>query len=158
MIQIVIAAAVALLLGAFATEVQSRLFAGQYFATLVMTVIAVFIGALVTYRSAAVVAAAGRRRHAATAADGRRDSAAADGRSSSAAPMDQRESGRVKWFNRSKGFGFIIRDSGGEVFVHHRNIQGGGRRTLKDGERVLFVVTPHEKGLQAEQVSVLPEQ
>jgi CspA family cold shock protein len=109
----------------------------------------VFIGALVTYRSAAVVAAADRRRHAATAADGRR---------SSAAPMDQRESGRVKWFNRSKGFGFIIRDSGGEVFVHHRNIQGGGRRTLKDGERVLFVVTPHEKGLQAEQVSVQPEQ
>ena len=83
---------------------------------------------------------------------------AAEGRRARAAPMDERESGRVKWFNRSKGFGFIIRDSGGEVFVHHRNIQGGGRRTLKDGERVLFVVTPHEKGLQAEQVSVQPEQ
>jgi CspA family cold shock protein len=157
MIQIVIAAAVALLLGAFATEIQSRLFADQYFATLVLTVIAVFTGALVTYRSAAVVAAADRRRDTTTAADGRCKRAAAEGRRARAAPMDERESGRVKWFNRSKGFGFIIRDSGGEVFVHHRNIQGGGRRTLKDGERVSFVVTPHEKGLQAEQVSVQPE-
>jgi CspA family cold shock protein len=156
MIQIVIAAAVALLLGAFATEIQSRLFAGQYFATLVVTVIAVFVGALVTYRSAAVVAA-DRRRDITSAAGEHRDSASANGRCATAAPTDQRESGRVKWFNRSKGFGFIIRDSGGEVFVHHRNIQGGGRRTLKDGERVLFVVTPHEKGLQAEQVSVQPE-
>jgi CspA family cold shock protein len=140
MIQILIAAATALLLGAFATELESRLFAGQYFATLVLTATVIFIGALVVRRSAAVVDAA-RRRDAVT----------------TPAAVEQREAGRVKWFNRSKGFGFIIRDSGGEVFVHHRNIEGGGRRSLKDGERVLFNVAPHEKGLQAEQVSVLPE-
>jgi cold shock protein len=139
MIQFVVAAAVALLLGAFVTEIHSRLFAGQYFALLVLSVIAIFIGALITYRSAAVIAPA-RRRDA-----------------PEPATPDRRESGHVKWFNRSKGFGFIIRDSGGEIFVHHRNIEGSGRRSLKDGERVLFNVTPHEKGLQAEHVSVQPE-
>jgi CspA family cold shock protein len=142
MIQIVIAAAAALLLGAFVTEIHFRLFADQYFALLVLCVIAIFLGSVVTQRSAAVIAAATRRRHT---------------HAPESVPREERESGRVKWFNRSKGFGFIIRDSGGEVFVHHRNVEGDGRRSLKDGERVLFKVTPHEKGLQAEQVSVQPE-
>jgi len=140
MLQLAIAAATALLLGAFVTELESRLFAGQYFAALLLNVVAIFIGALVVLRSVAVVAAAARRPAGTPPAE-----------------AEQRETGRVKWFNRSKGFGFIIRDSGGEVFVHHRNIEGGGRRSLKDGERVLFNVAPHEKGLQAEQVSVQPE-
>ena len=63
----------------------------------------------------------------------------------------------MKWFNRTKGFGFIVRDSGGEVFVHHRNIRGTGRRSLKDGEFVRFKVTTHDKGPQAEEVSVTRE-
>ena len=78
-----------------------------------------------------------------------------------AAPADDaddgRETGRVKWFNRTKGFGFIVRDGGGEIFVHHRNIQGSGRRSLKDGEVVRFKVAQHDKGLQAEHVSVVRE-
>ncbi|SFC19263.1 cold shock protein (beta-ribbon, CspA family) [Marinospirillum celere] len=68
---------------------------------------------------------------------------------------DDREEGVVKWFNVNKGFGFIIRDVGGEVFVHFRSIRGTGHRTLREGQRVRFAAVEGEKGLQAEDVSVL---
>ena len=61
--------------------------------------------------------------------------------------------GKVKWFNAKKGYGFITRDQGEDIFVHFRNIKGQGRRSLSDGERVSFVVTHGDKGLQADQVS-----
>jgi CspA family cold shock protein len=64
----------------------------------------------------------------------------------------KREEGDVKWFNVSKGFGFISRDSGEEIFVHFRSIRGEGRRSLRDGQRVSFVVADSDKGLQAEEV------
>ncbi|MEX2469534.1 MAG: cold-shock protein [Pseudohongiellaceae bacterium] len=64
-----------------------------------------------------------------------------------------RESGNVKWFNPSKGFGFITRDSGDDVFVHFRSIRGEGHRVLHDGQRVEFAVTQSDKGLQAEDVA-----
>lgn len=67
---------------------------------------------------------------------------------------DDREQGTVKWFNVTKGFGFITRDSGEDVFVHYRSVRGNGRRTLREGQRVLFKVVEGEKGLQAEDVSV----
>lgn len=63
-----------------------------------------------------------------------------------------REQGVVKWFNDAKGFGFIQRDSGEDVFVHFRSIMGDGYRSLKEGQRVEFIVTEGEKGLQAEEV------
>jgi len=66
---------------------------------------------------------------------------------------DDREQGTVKWFNVTKGFGFITRDSGEDVFVHYRSVRGNGRRTLREGQRVLFQVVDGEKGLQAEDVS-----
>jgi cold shock protein len=66
-----------------------------------------------------------------------------------------REQGEVKWFNSTKGFGFITRDSGEDIFVHFRSIRGEGHRTLKDGERVDFVVTDGDKGLQADDVIAL---
>ena len=62
------------------------------------------------------------------------------------------ETGTVKWFNMKKGYGFITRDQGDDVFVHFRNINGEGRRGIKDGERVQFVVVDGDKGLQAENV------
>ena len=62
-------------------------------------------------------------------------------------------SGTVKWFNSEKGFGFITRENGEkDVFVHHSAIQGGGFRTLNEGERVEFDVTKGPKGLQAQNV------
>lgn len=65
------------------------------------------------------------------------------------------EQGTVKWFNDSKGFGFISRDSGGDVFVHHSAIQSSGFRTLQEGQRVQFDVTKGPKGLQAEHVEAV---
>ncbi|ALO46784.1 Putative cold shock protein [Pseudohongiella spirulinae] len=67
-----------------------------------------------------------------------------------------REQGNVKWFNASKGFGFITRDSGDDVFVHFRSIRGEGHRVLKDGQRVEFSVSQGEKGLQADDVASIP--
>lgn len=63
-----------------------------------------------------------------------------------------RESGSVKWFNASKGFGFITRDSGDDIFVHFRSIRGEGHRVLRDGQRVEFAVSEGDKGLQADDV------
>ena len=65
-----------------------------------------------------------------------------------------RESGTVKWFNTSKGFGFITRDNGDDVFVHFRSIRGQGHRTLFEGQRVEFNITEGDKGLQAEDVAI----
>jgi len=67
---------------------------------------------------------------------------------------NSRESGIVKWFNTSKGFGFITRDNGDDVFVHFRSIRGQGHRTLFEGQRVEFNITEGEKGLQAEDVAI----
>jgi len=58
----------------------------------------------------------------------------------------------VKWFNVKKGYGFITRDQGDDVFVHYRNIEGKGRRALSEGQRVTFIVIDGEKGLQADEV------
>lgn len=67
---------------------------------------------------------------------------------------DDRETGTVKWFNVSKGFGFITRENGDDVFVHFRNIRGRGHRSLNEGQRVRFFVRESDKGLQAEDVSI----
>ena len=63
--------------------------------------------------------------------------------------------GTVKWFNESKGFGFIEQDGGPDVFVHHSAIQAKGFRTLQEGERVSFDVVEGKKGPAAENVVVL---
>jgi CspA family cold shock protein len=65
------------------------------------------------------------------------------------------EQGVVKWFSVSKGFGFITRNSGEDIFVHFRSIQGSGRRSLRQGQNVSFDVVDGDKGLQAENVSVV---
>jgi len=62
------------------------------------------------------------------------------------------ETGAVKWFNNDKGYGFIKRETGEDVFVHHTAIQSSGYRTLNEGERVEFDVKQGPKGLQAENV------
>lgn len=145
MIRLLTAAATALFVGGVVTEIHSRLFAGRYFALFVLSVLGIFIGSVVTSRIA--LRAEPTPEHADVEAS---VDLAADA-------DDDRETGRVKWFNRTKGFGFIVRDDGGEIFVHHRNIRGTGRRSLKDGELVRFKVATHDKGLQAEHVSVVSE-
>ena len=67
--------------------------------------------------------------------------------------MADRESGTVKWFDNAKGYGFIQRPEGEDVFVHYRAIRGEGYRTLQEGQAVNFNVVKGQKGLQAEDVS-----
>jgi CspA family cold shock protein len=69
--------------------------------------------------------------------------------------MAERETGTVKWFNGSKGFGFIQREQGADVFVHYSAISGGGFRNLQEGQRVELTVTEGAKGPQAENVTIL---
>ena len=68
---------------------------------------------------------------------------------------DDREIGEVKWFNVNKGYGFITRDSGEDVFVHFRAIRGKGHRTLAEGQKVRYHVVENERGLQADDVTVI---
>jgi cold shock protein len=68
--------------------------------------------------------------------------------------MADREVGTVKWFNSTKGFGFIAREKGEDVFVHYNQIKGEGYRTLEEGQKVEFTVAQGKKGLQAQDVTV----
>jgi len=65
------------------------------------------------------------------------------------------ERGIVKWFNGSKGYGFITRDGGEDVFVHYKSIEGNGYRSLEEGDEVEFEVVQGPKGLQATKVTKL---
>lgn len=80
---------------------------------------------------------------------------AANKNSAAMASGGKKEFGSVKWFSASKGFGFITRDSGDDIFVHFRSINGEGHKLLREGQRVQFAVTTGSKGLQAEDVSAL---
>ena len=69
--------------------------------------------------------------------------------------MSERIQGTVKWFNSTKGFGFISRDGAPDVFVHYSAIQSGGYRSLEEGQKVEFTVEQGPKGLQASNVVVV---
>ncbi|MDX1532471.1 MAG: cold-shock protein [Rhodothermales bacterium] len=67
--------------------------------------------------------------------------------------MGERETGTVKWFNAEKGYGFIARPSGGDIFVHYSEIKSNGFKTLQDGQQVEYTVGEGRKGLQAQEVT-----
>ncbi|MDA1369322.1 MAG: cold-shock protein [Proteobacteria bacterium] len=69
--------------------------------------------------------------------------------------MSDKITGTVKWFNENKGFGFIERESGADVFAHFSAIQSAGYKSLAEGQRVEFIVTQGQKGPQAEQIVAL---
>ena len=69
--------------------------------------------------------------------------------------MSEKITGTVKWFNESKGFGFIERESGTDVFAHYSAIEDSGFKTLAEGQRVEFIVTQGQKGPQAERIVAL---
>lgn len=69
--------------------------------------------------------------------------------------MAERETGTVKWFNASKGYGFITRESGDEIFVHYSSIRDEGYKKLEEGQKVEFDVVEAEKGPQAQEVVAL---
>jgi cold shock protein len=68
--------------------------------------------------------------------------------------MANRQIGTVKWFNDAKGFGFITPESGPDLFVHFRSIQGTGFKSLAEGQRVSFVAVQGQKGMQADEVQM----
>ena len=180
-----IAAASALFFAAVITELSMRLWPGEYFPLLLLAFVALLLSGLLTLRLAGWLGTAAtapvqrrgrpgvdqqsRQRKHSRQDDKRGNSqapAAAEREPASAIqhqpeppPSDApRETGTVKWFNRTKGFGFVIRESGEEIFVHQRSIRPTGegenrrRPSLKDGQSVTFVVARREKGLQAEDV------
>ena len=69
--------------------------------------------------------------------------------------MSERIVGTVKWFNGSKGYGFLAQEGGEDVFVHFSAIQGEGYRNLEEGQRVEFSITKGPKGLQAADIKVI---
>jgi len=69
--------------------------------------------------------------------------------------MSDRVQGTVKWFNNTKGFGFIEREEGDDVFVHYSSLQNEGYKTLKEGQKVEFSIGESEKGPQAQDVTVI---
>ncbi len=69
--------------------------------------------------------------------------------------MAERDTGTVKWFNASKGYGFIERNSGGDVFVHYSAVEATGYRSLNEGQQVEFTVVQGDKGPQAQDVVIV---
>lgn len=69
--------------------------------------------------------------------------------------MAERKEGTVKWFNNSKGYGFITQQTGEDVFVHFQSIKGDGFKTLEENDKVEFTITQGPKGLQAADVQVI---
>lgn len=65
------------------------------------------------------------------------------------------ERGTVKWFNEKKGYGFITRDDGGDIFVHYSVIKGQGFKTLREGQQVTFDVTEDKRGPKADNVMIM---
>ena len=72
--------------------------------------------------------------------------------------MTERKTGKIKWFNDSKGYGFIEQENGDDVFVHFRAIRGEGFLSLQDGQAVKYNVTESEKGLLAEDVEAFTQE
>jgi len=68
--------------------------------------------------------------------------------------MSERETGTVKWFDAKKGYGFINRENGEDVFIHYSAIQGTGYRVLEDGQKVEFDVVQGRKGLEANNLTI----
>jgi CspA family cold shock protein len=121
--------------------------AGQELGVLATIVLAVFLGRSLT---PARTPAPARRNHS-------KPGARQDGKQAKRKTSDDgtKETGTVKWFNIKKGFGFITRDGGDDIFVHYRNIEGNGRRAINEGQRVKFLVINGDKGLQADEVEAI---
>ena len=143
------AIAIAALAAAVVTEVSSRVLPGSHLGLLVL----IFLSCLVT--ALAVARMVGREQPAPRQPVPRRERRPRARQE----VKGEREGGIVKWFDPTKGFGFIIRDVGGDVFVHRRSIRsdGTGDRELREGARVTFVAVERSRGWRAEEVSTQDE-
>ena len=156
-----IAAASAIFFAAVITELSSRLWPGSYLALLVLAAVALFVHGLLIFKLSVPASphSTSEPANSRRAKKERSTKTRPEEPQSDAASNAPHETGTVKWFNRTKGFGFIIRESGEEIFVHQRSIrsvgQGDNRRrpALRDGQKVTFQVAERDKGLQAEDVA-----
>ncbi len=186
--RIILAIISALFIGALVTEFYSRIFADNYFALFLLASLGAAAAALIVSSGYAATATSGQKRAHTGKSDRsetRRNSNTREtdkrqrnksttarkeqSKSSSAAEpavidhsVGDRETGTVKWFNRNKGFGFIVRENGEEIFVHYRSIRGAEsdketRHSLRDGQAVAFRVVEKSKGPQADDVSPLDD-
>ena len=152
----IIVIASALLLAALTVGLSSKLPGGN-FTLLLIAFLALVVNGLFCARLAGPGAAGGsaqsKRARSRGANRPRKRPEAAARRSEDSPP----EEGAIKWFDDTKGFGFIIRDAGGEIFVHKRSVKvaNGGRPQLPDGQRVRFQVAENEKGPYATNVTAL---
>lgn len=149
----IVAVVVAALLAAVATQVYSTLFTENTLALLVLFFVVAAASALVTVRFA-VRQPEAKPAEAPQPSPQQRKTPVRHRRP--APPKDaKRETGTVKWFDRNKGFGFIVRGNGDEIFVHHRSIRRSGneRVELDDGQSVSFVAVERQRGWQAEDVA-----
>lgn len=156
----------AALFAAVATQTYVLLFDGKQLVLHGLCFVAAFLTGLATVRFArsAPVGAGSASAGADSAAapiveEQRRPSRARRSRSKSRQPAGsaaERETGTVKWFDANKGYGFVVRASGEEIFVHHRAIRHGDGGKLTDGQAVRFVAVERSRGWQAEDVEALP--
>lgn len=72
--------------------------------------------------------------------------------------MSDRQNGQVKWFNEKKGFGFIINENGDDIFVHYKDIQGVGFKTLHENDFVSYILDKGPKGFKAQEVMVMSDE
>lgn len=159
-----IAAASAIFFAVVITELSSRLWPGNYLALLALAAVTLFIHGLLIFKlsKSASLGSAGERSTRERPTKRRSTKERSQEPQPSPVSNAPHETGTVKWFNRTKGFGFIIRESGEEIFVHQRSIrsvgQGDNRRrpALRDGQKVTFQVAERDKGLQAEDVAADP--
>lgn len=152
----IIVVASALLLAALTVGLSSKLPGGN-FTLLLIAFLALVVNGLFCARLAGPGASGGRarsKRPRSRSRKGPRKSPEAAGRRSEDSPPEE---GAIKWFDETKGFGFIIRDAGGEIFVHKRSVKAtdGGRPQLPDGRRVRFQVAENEKGPYATNLTAL---
>lgn len=146
----------ALLLAALTVGLSSKLPGGN-FTLLLIVFLALVVNGLFSARLAGKGTrrsrAPSKRRESRGAKAPRKRTEAAGRRNEDSPP----EEGAIKWFDDTKGFGFIIRDAGGEIFVHKRSVKAtnGGRPQLPDGQRVRFQVAENEKGPYATNVTAL---
>tara|TARA_A100001037_G_C15135053_1_gene630656 strand:+ start:1353 stop:1850 length:498 start_codon:yes stop_codon:yes gene_type:complete len=155
---ILTAGASSIFFAATITELATRFWADNNLALVILVFIGLFINSILLNK---LNASSPQRQQRRTRKQRSKRSAAAKGKKSrtrSNLKDADRESGVVKWFNRSKGYGFIIRENGDEIFVHQRSIRRTSknrdqRATLHEGEPVAFSVISKDKGIQADDVT-----